>query len=149
VTDQENEAKIHVLTLVPFEFEDERKESWCRHTRCSFTVDRKERSVRCKLCGGEVDPYTAIDAIAQLWGEWESRRKHCEERAKAAEQRLADLERDERNCRSRLSGLHKKIMENEPADFAEAIALLRSRQNYTREWTQRRHDLLAKHGGGA
>lgn len=140
---------IHPLTIVPIEFEDAREKSWCNHRRCSFTVDKGERSVRCKRCGGEVDPYVAIDSIAQSWTEWQVRRQHCEEKAKATEQRLADLERDERNCRSRLGGVRDKLMSAEDPDFAEAISLLRCRQNHTRDWERRRKDLLAKHGGAS
>lgn len=140
---------MHVLSLVPFEFEDDREHKWCSHQRQSFTVDKKDRTIKCKRCGGEVDPYVAIDSIAQSWTEWQIRRQHCEEKAKAAEQRLADLERDEQNCRARLAGVREKLMALEPADFAEAISLLRSRQNCTAKWDERRKALLAKHGGAS
>lgn len=142
-------SQVHALTLVPFEFDDARENKSCTHAFSSFTVDAKERTLRCKRCGGEVDPYLAIEQIAHGWERWEATRKHCQERAKAAEQRLIDLERDERNCRARLADVRKKVMADAPEDLAEAIALLRSRNPYAKAWEQRRDELLAKHGGVA
>lgn len=137
-------GRLFSLTLVPFEFEDERKENWCTHRFATFTIDRKARSVRCKKCGAEVDPYVAIDAIAHCWDRWESSRQHCEAKAKAAEERLADLERQERNARTRVDRLRDKVLEALPAEFAEAIAVLSNRYPYSRAWEQRRKALLER-----
>ncbi len=144
LSDTEPCGQVHVLTLVPFEFEDDQEKTWCQHTRCSFPtaatkeaelipggfirtgtdrngpadiVDRKERTLRCKQCGSEIDPYLAIASIAHDWERWNASRLHAERRAKAAEQRLADLERDEQNCRARLRRLHQKETADTPADL--------------------------------
>lgn len=91
---------VHEMSLVPVRVEDDKPKAYCRHGR--FVVDAGERTCRCGLCNREVDPYVALRSLAESWETWKKRREHAKAQAQAAEQRLRELLKDEKNAKARI-----------------------------------------------
>lgn len=76
------------------------KTSFCRHHKTR--LDRDARRIYCRECDAEVDSFTVIDRLVADSETWIRHRKEAERRARAAQTRLEEILRLERNARSRL-----------------------------------------------
>lgn len=83
------------------------REVYCRHLR--LELDMKPRRVYCRDCAQEIP---AFDALNTLRGEWESyvtARRTAKRQARAANERLAELQRQERNVKARVRRLRSRL----------------------------------------
>jgi hypothetical protein len=79
---------------------------WCLH---SFVIDEKERTVHCKRCDADIDPFDAILYLAKRWDRVREATEHYASEQKRLEVSVADLQRQERNTKARLKRAKAKL----------------------------------------
>lgn len=72
----------------------------CLHRR--IRLDTEAHRAYCRECDREIDPFAFLKGLAGDWERYMRFRKEAERRARAAEARLQELLRLERNARARL-----------------------------------------------
>lgn len=90
---------------------------WCPHRR--YRLNDENHRVYCRDCEREVDAYRVLEQLARTPEQYMMSRRGAEARAKAVAERLANLERAERNAKSRRRTRYKREDEG-------AIAVLRA-----------------------
>ena len=76
----------------------------CYHMRHQAIIDSNGRTLRCGECDAELDPYDYISHLAQDGDHLMAARK----KVRAANERLKELLRQERNAKARLKRLEQK-----------------------------------------
>ena len=71
----------------------------CRHLQA--VVDDVARTVTCDDCGAELDPIAVLESLAQNHDRYAAARDRAKQEAKQAEERLAELRRQEKNAKAR------------------------------------------------
>ena len=79
---------------------------YCRHIK--VTIDLETRQIICN-CGQVLDPFDHLANLAAHQDLSWSRATRLEQEIKDSASRLKDLARQERNAKSRLKRLHKKL----------------------------------------
>ena len=106
------ESKI-TLRIVPgeqpFQHVGTSKNPRCSHWHSTFVVDPDARSVRCRQCDREVDPYFAMSEINRAWTRCVENLKHLKNQEQEATRRVIDLLRKERNAKQRLRSLGRRL----------------------------------------
>lgn len=80
---------------------------WCLHRRVS--LDTVAHKVVCKECDREVDAFEVLRKLANDWQRYATHRKEAERRANAAQARLDETLRLERNARARVGRLDPEV----------------------------------------
>lgn len=78
----------------------ERRPKFCRCVR--FELDEGERRVYCRDCGKEKPAFDALMVLRHEFEKWKETRDRAKGEAKAAQERVEELKREERNTKGRL-----------------------------------------------
>jgi hypothetical protein len=102
-------ARVHQMQIVPFEIQHGSTSTGrvCDHVLSGFTVWEKDRTIVCKGCGSQVDPFFAIAQFARDYERWAERKKYARAQCEAAEQRIETLRRKEREAQKRLDAVER------------------------------------------
>lgn len=76
------------------------KPEWCDHPR--YVLLPESRTVECKKCGRQIDPFDVLVRYASDWDRIVRWRREAERRRKLAGERLDEILRLERNARGRV-----------------------------------------------
>lgn len=121
MSDELNVIRLRTRTT-PDEAEDQRDldtlgaktERWkpgiCDHARHAASVSDRERRVYCSGCNVELDPIDVLTRFAQDSQNIVSRRRRLHREIDGLTHRLGELQRDERNTKSRLRTAKKRLL---------------------------------------
>lgn len=98
----------------PFLHAGSSKNPHCSHFHSTYIVDPDTRSVRCRQCDREVDPYFAMSEINRAWTRCVENLKRMKNQEAEATRRVIDLLRKERNAKQRLRALGRKPTAHPP-----------------------------------
>lgn len=84
----------------------------CRHMKVLLSTEA--RRVFCRDCGHEIDAFGFLSRLCGEWELWVRARDDAEQGAKAAQERLSELLRLERNARGRLKRIDPAAAKDAP-----------------------------------
>lgn len=79
---------------------------YCPHKRAN--INHGMRQLVCRDCEADLDPFDFLHRLTQEADRWRQARIHAQQRARAAEDRLQEILRLERNARARLKRIEGK-----------------------------------------
>ena len=91
-------------------FERRYEPRFCRH-RAKW-IDQASRKVGCSNCGEELDPFNELVSISSEWATYKRAGEEYKKDCLAVQERLVDLQRQERNAKARL----KKAENRDPVE---------------------------------
>jgi hypothetical protein len=108
-------GKVRAEVKDPGPFIRRKRGKYCSHL--SVLVNGEQRVVTCRACGADLDPIAVVLSFAHEWERYEA---SINVQKSEAERRLVSLEevkRQERNAKSRLARLRKRIKKEVDAPF--------------------------------
>jgi hypothetical protein len=111
----------------PVRDKETERQRYCGHRRVE--LDKQARRVYCRECGVEVPAFDFLESLSNEWHRMVDARKEARRLADLSKDRLADLERREANCKSRLRTARRNLASLHPT-LKLLEDLLRSQQHY-------------------
>lgn len=112
--EQDMEDEDRMLKVRPVDRFKEPQTCYGFHKRVE--LDGEAERVYCRDCGAEVPPFKALQMLAADGERYIRERQEASRRTKVAEESMADLEKRERNAKSRVRNWTKKAPKCECAE---------------------------------